>query len=161
MKRRIHPAVWLCAILVFSACGRGEPHYDPLPADASRGAGNSKAVAVAESSAVENILLCRDSAGVPGPAVDRFRASDNPLHAVIQLSGVETGAKVRAELVAVDAGGEEDYTVAGEDLTVDMGGYSATFTIGLPRPWPPGNYRIDVYLNGRPARALEFEIEEG
>lgn len=158
MKRRIYPVIWLCAILMLSACGRGEPHHSPLPADVSRPAG-STAIAVAESSAVENILLFRDSAGVPGPAVDRFTASDNPLHAVIQLSGVEMGTKVRAELVAVDAGGEEDYTVAEEDLTVDMGGRSANFTIELPRPWPPGTYRVDVYLNGRPARALEFEIE--
>lgn len=158
MKRRIYPAVWLCAILLFSACGRGERHHDPLPADAARPAG-STAIAVAESSSVENILLCRDSAGVPGPAVERFQTSDNPLHAVIRLSGVEMGTKVRAELVAVNAGGEEDYTVAGEDLTVDIGGRSATFTVELPRPWPSGAYRIDVYLNGRPARALKFAIE--
>ncbi len=158
MKRRIYAVVWLCAILPFFACGRGERHPDPLPADASRPAGGT-AIAVAESSAVENILLCRDSAGVPGPAVERFQSSDNPLHAVIRLSGVEMGTKVRAELVAVNAGGEEDYTVAGEDLTVDMGGRSATFTVGLPRPWPPGTYRIDLYLNGRPARGLKFEIE--
>jgi hypothetical protein len=109
---------------------------------------------------VESILLARDSAGVPAGPVSSFRSGNNPLHAVIRLNGVEKGTRVRAAWVAVDAGGEKNYTVASQDLTAEIQGNIVNFTVSLPRPWPPGHYRIDVYINENLTRSLVFEVEE-
>ena len=88
-----------------------------------------------------------------------FAPNDNPLHSIIRLSGVERGTKVRAVWTAVDAGGEKDYEIASQDLTAGIQGNIADFKVSLPRPWPAGRYKVDVYLNDVLTRSHGFEVK--
>ncbi len=158
---RIPISVMLSAALLFGYGCRERVSSDGVPIFMAADSGNDADIThVANNASVEAIVLARDSGGRPGAIVSAFHPRDNPLHAMIRLSGVERGTRVRAVWSAVEAGGETDYIIATQDLTAEIRGNVGDFMVSLPRSWPVGRYRVDVYLGDRLARSQEFAVQE-
>jgi hypothetical protein len=109
---------------------------------------------------VESIKLARDENGSAGEEVSVFHPKDNPMHAVVRLTEFESGTKVRVVLMAVSvATGEKNTKVA--EIEKETGSLQneldTTFT--LPRDWPTGSYRVDVYVNGSLDKSRTYEVE--
>lgn len=70
-------------------------------------------------------------------------------------------SKLTGTLIAVDVGpvAPPNYQVASTDLqpqTMDTA--SGDFKFSLPRPFPPGKYRVDVTCDGKPWKSTSFTV---
>lgn len=110
--------------------------------------------------AVEEVYLARDNGeGKAGEQVSEFRTNDVPIYCVVLL---DTKAKVTVKMnfVAVNVSGVKPETkVVTASYTTKDGQNRVNFT-GTPEgKWTPGRYRVDLFLDGKPAKNLEFEIK--
>ncbi len=110
---------------------------------------------------VENISLARDDGtGNPGEIVTGFVSTDIPIHCLIDLSSTEA-VTIKMNFVAVKAAGLKAETkVVTANYTTTESQNKVRFNASPDALWPVGRYRIDIFLNGRPAKSLEFEIEK-
>ncbi len=88
-------------------------------------------------------------------------APEDTFHLVVELDDPPDGTRAKAAWTAVDAGGEKN--VAIDDKEVTMTGVSniINFTLTLPRPWPEGDYKVDLYVNDTLKRTLDFTVNAG
>lgn len=108
---------------------------------------------------VTRVDLARDNgSGKPGQVVRSFSTGDNPLHCVVALKPLPGPTVFNGTLIAVNAGGVQNYRVASTDLSAATGMGQVDFKFSLPRPWPAGAYRIELKANGKPIRTVNFEI---
>jgi len=109
---------------------------------------------------IETVSLARDDgSGKPGDAADGFFVSDVPIHCLIDLSS-HRAVTVKMNLVAVNVKNIKigasviavSYKTNGQQNRVR---FNASPEGGV---WAAGTYRIDVLLDGKIAKSLEFEI---
>lgn len=109
--------------------------------------------------AVEEIYLARDNGGgKAGEQVTEFRTTDVPIHCIVLL---DTRAKaiVKMNFVAVSVAGVKPETkVVTTSYTTVEGQNRVNFTGRPDGRWTPGKYRMDLFVDGRLARNIEFEI---
>ena len=121
------------------------------------GAGRAAVAAVA-ASPVRGATLGRGFNGREAmDAATRFRASDRSLFCVVALDRVYPRVRVRATLIAVQAGGQKNYTVLRREV-VGRRVNLVHFRFTLPGDWPPGRYRVDLAVNNKSDRTLPFTI---
>lgn len=109
---------------------------------------------------VEEVYLARDNGeGKAGEQVSEFRTNDVPIYCVVLLDA--TGkVTVKMNFVAVNVSGVKAETkVVTASYTTKAGQNRVNFT-GTPEgKWTPGRYRVDLFLDGKPAKNLEFDIK--
>lgn len=116
-------------------------------------------LSLAASVTVKKVGLFKDSGGNPGAATKSFSSRDNPFHVVVTMKPTDGSATITATLIAVEAAKTHDYKVASVDLGVVKGADEAKFKFSLPRPWPEGRYRVEIRVDGKTVRSLDFNIK--
>lgn len=109
---------------------------------------------------VEEVYLARDNGeGKAGEQVSEFRTNDVPIYCVVLLDAASK-VTVKMNFVAVNVAGVKPETkVVTASYTTKDGQNRVNFT-GTPEgKWTPGRYRVDLFLDGKPAKNLEFEIK--
>lgn len=110
--------------------------------------------------AIEDVYLAKDNGeGAAGDVVTEFRTTDVPIYCVVQLdSRAKTVVKMNLVAIAV-AGVKPETKVVTTSYTTNGRQNRVNFT-GTPEDkWTPGKYRVDVFLDGKLAKNLEFEIK--
>lgn len=116
---------------------------------------------IKEEIGVEEISLARDDGnGKPGATTDTFITTDVPIHCFILLNSTKT-VSVKMNVVAVKANGLKpesnvvtvNYKTNGTQNGINFNASPATI-------WAAGTYRIDVLIDGRRAKSLDFEIKK-
>jgi hypothetical protein len=114
---------------------------------------------------VEKLILVRD-AGKDFQPVKKFKPNDT-LGVLVQLSEAKAGTKVRGVWTVVDAGGMKDKKIldraiemTDEKIKESKNPSRIDFTLSHDNPYPPGDYKFEVYLNGQLADTVEFTVEE-
>ncbi|HXG84038.1 MAG TPA: hypothetical protein VNI84_08425 [Pyrinomonadaceae bacterium] len=115
----------------------------------------------AEKTGVEEISLARDDgSGNPGAAAANFNTSDIPIYCLIQLASVKA-VTVKMNLVAVVAPGlKPGKIVVAVVYKTDGKQRGVTFNAAPEKNWTAGKYRVDILLDGKPAKSLDFEIQK-
>ncbi len=110
--------------------------------------------------AVEELYLARDDGkGKAGEQVDEFRTTDVAIYCVILLDAT-TKVTVKMNFVAVSViGVKADTKVVTASYTTKEGQNRVNFTGRPEDKWTPGKYRVDVFLDGKIAKNIEFEIK--
>ncbi len=109
---------------------------------------------------IQDVYLARDDGnGKAGEPVTEFRTTDIPIHCVVLL---DASAKVTVKMnfVAVNVAGvrAETKVVTASYTTTEK--QNRVFFTGHPDgTWTPGKYRVDLFINGKPAGKVEFEIK--
>lgn len=111
---------------------------------------------------VEELYLAKDDGdGKAGAQFSEFRTTDVPIYCVVLL---DTVAKVTVKMnfVAVSVAGVKAETkVVTASYTTKEGQNRVNFS-GIPEGrWTPGKYRVDIFLGGKIAKNVEFEIKGG
>jgi hypothetical protein len=110
---------------------------------------------------VEEVYLARDDGkGKAGETAQKFFTSDIPIHCVVQLDSMKP-VTVKMVFVAVKVNGVKPetkvittkYTTNGEQTQV-------SFTGKPDKNWIAGNYRIDIFIDEKQAKSIEFEIQK-
>lgn len=114
------------------------------------------------SSAVEDVYLARDDGeGKAGEVTAVFSPTDIPIHCIVVLTKSDPAA-VRMNFVAVKVNGvKPDSRVVSTSFATRQGQDRVFFT-GKPHGrWTAGSYRIDVFVNDKLEKSLDFEIKGG
>jgi outer membrane usher protein FimD/PapC len=113
---------------------------------------------------VEKLTLVRDT-GKDFQTVKRFKTTDT-FGVLVKLSAAKAGTKVKAVWIAANAGGMEDKKIFEKEVTFTEEALESAkikdrvdFTLSHDNPYPTGEYKVEIYLNGELADAIDFEIE--
>lgn len=111
---------------------------------------------------VEEVYLAKDDGnGKVGEQVSEFGTSDIPIYCVVLLDSTER-VTVKMILVAVSVTGvKADTKVVTASYITKEGQNRVNFTGRPDGKWTPGKYRVDIFLNGKIAKNVEFEIKGG
>lgn len=112
------------------------------------------------ASAVEVLYLAKDNGnGRAGDQVSEFSTSDIPIYCVVLLGGTAK-VTVKMNFVAVNvAGVKADTKVVTASYTTKDGQNRVNFSGRPDDKWTPGTYRVDIFLDGKIAKNVEFEIK--
>jgi hypothetical protein len=114
------------------------------------------------STAVEDVYLARDDGeGKAGDVTSVFTPNDIPIHCIVVLAKPDPAA-VRMNFVAVKVNGvKPDSRVVSASFATQQGQDRVFFT-GKPHgKWIAGSYRIDVFVNDKLEKSLDFEVKGG
>ena len=85
------------------------------------------------------------------------------IHLVVTVANAPSDTKVKAVWTAVDVGGAApaNTQIDGVEVTLDASG-TAHFTLSLPNSgvWPAGKYKVEIYLNTKLDRTLEYTVAQ-
>jgi hypothetical protein len=109
---------------------------------------------------VEEIYLAKDDgSGQAGETSEKFLTTDIPIYCIIQLDSMKS-AIIKMNLVAVDVRGVKPETKVITVSYTTNGKQSRVHFTGSPEGnWVTGNYRIDIFINDKPAGEKTFEIQ--
>ena len=114
----------------------------------------------APAPAVEELYLAKDDGkGKAGDQVSEFGTSDIPIYCIVLL---ERAAKVTVKMnfVAVRVSGvKTDTEVVTASYITKEGQNRVNFSGRPDDKWTPGKYRVEIFLNGKIAKNVEFEIK--
>jgi len=114
-----------------------------------------------EEIGVEEISLARDDGnGKAGEAANVFTTTDVPIHCLVQLASTKA-VLVKMNFVAVKTPGLKPETkVVTVSYKTNGKQISVNFTASPETVWAAGKYRVDIFLDGKIAKSLEFEIKK-
>ena len=115
---------------------------------------------------IEKTVLARDIEAEHKFVPVKSFMPDDTFAVLVFLSDAKVGTKVKAVWTIVDAGGHEDEKILEKkvDLTAEAikGVEEANrinFTLSHDKPYPTGDYKVDIYLNGELDKTVEFTIK--
>lgn len=109
---------------------------------------------------VEEAYLAKDDGkGKAGEQAAEFSTTDIPIYCVVLLDTQKT-VTVKINFVAVSVAGVKAETkIVTASYTTKDGQNRVNFTGRPDGRWTPGKYRVDIFLDGKAAKAVEFEIK--
>jgi len=114
---------------------------------------------------IEKTVLARDHDGKFEP-VKSFTPDDN-FAVLVFLSEPKIGTKAKAVWTIVDAGGHEDEKILEKKIELTAEAVKGVeeanrinFVLSHDKPYPTGDYKVEIYLNGELAKTVEFKIKE-
>jgi outer membrane usher protein FimD/PapC len=98
----------------------------------------------------------------PVGVTDTYATDQAVFHAVVGVANAPSDTKVKAVWTAIDVGdaAPPDTVVDETEISVD-GSRNIDFTLASDTgQWPPGTYKVDIYLNEKLDRTLNFSVAE-
>ncbi len=137
--------LWTIAavLALLAGCGKTDPAPSPEVA----------------SPLTVDVILSVDNEQHP---TTRFARDTGRLHAFFHTKGSKPGDALRAVWIATDVGklAPNNTKIDQATLAADSNDYSGVFWITRPdRGWPPGQYKIDIYINDTLRSSTPFGIE--
>lgn len=118
-----------------------------------------KAATVKSDVYIQGVSLAKANQDKPGELATHFTPGDRKIYCVVDLNIAKVDTKVRFIWKAVDVEGADN----GEFKTVDYwtkpGEDRVNGHVILPRDWPKGKYRVEVYINGELGKAVDYTVE--
>lgn len=110
---------------------------------------------------VESLSLARDDGkGKAGETAQSFFTNDIPIHCVVQLDSLKP-VTVKMVFVAIKVAGVKPETKVISVKYKTNGEQSQVYFTGKPdKAWFAGTYRIDIFIDEKAAKSLEFEIQK-
>jgi hypothetical protein len=113
-------------------------------------------IAPSASSAVSGAFLASDDQGANPTTV--FKNSDT-FYFIVNLSSTAGISNIKAVWTAINVEGEAPNTEINTTDTPLDGNDIFTFNVANQQLWPAGKYKVDLYLNDKLDRTLEFEVK--
>ena len=118
------------------------------------------------SANITQATLSKDVTGdnfEPSDPTTTFPIDQPVIHLVVNVANAPSDTKVKAVWTAVDVGdaAPANTQIAEVEVTLDASG-TAHFTLSVPDSgaWPVGKYKVDVYLNDKLDRTLEYSVAQ-
>src|SRR5262249_15747230 len=97
--------------------------------------------------------------GVAVDATTTLGPAHNPLHWGGTGGNGPDDTKVKAAWTVVDAGDGQFKDQKLDETELQSGSGVLDFTLSNNQSWPKGKYKVDLYLNGKLDRSVDFQIE--
>jgi hypothetical protein len=113
---------------------------------------------------IASATLSKDVKGDQFEPVDpttTFSTDQPVIHLVAKVANTPEGTKVKSVWTAVDVGdvAPANTKIAETEIVLNSDG-NAHFTLSIPDTgvWPVGKYKVEVYLNDKLDRTLEYSV---
>lgn len=107
-----------------------------------------------------NIADARLSKDEAGSQTTTIFGPEDVFYLKVELANAPDSTKVKAEWTAVAVEGAEANTSL-DDVELQSGSATLTFDLQNTGPWPAGDYKVDIYLDGKLDRSLPFRVSGG
>jgi hypothetical protein len=107
------------------------------------------------SAKIANAQMARDSEATAPTTVF---GQDEPFYCVVELADAPDDTKVKAIWTAVEIEGSDPNTLI-DEVEVTSGSDTLHFDLTNDKLWPVGKYKVELFLNDKLDRTLEFEVE--
>jgi hypothetical protein len=87
-----------------------------------------------------------------------FRPNDRVIHLVVVVGNAPDDTKVGASWYAVDAGDSQNEKLDSASGTLKNGEDHVDLTLSNTANWPRGKYKVDLMLDDKRDRTLDFEV---
>ncbi|GAB4422980.1 MAG: hypothetical protein Kow0031_01240 [Anaerolineae bacterium] len=105
-----------------------------------------------------NISDAKMALDAEGASPTTVFGQEDVFYAVVTLDNAPDDTTVKASWVAVEAEGVDPGLVI-DEVELTSGSGQLQFDLSNDKLWPVGKYKVDLLLNGEPARTLEFEVQ--
>lgn len=110
----------------------------------------------ASTASIKAAKMARDNEGTQ--ATVTFAPSDTTVYCNVDLANAPDDTKVKAVWTAVQVTGADPNTKIDEtELTSGSG--TLHFKLTNNGNWPAGKYKVDLYLNDKLDRTIEFQVQ--
>jgi hypothetical protein len=120
------------------------------------------AVFLLPAARIISVSLCEqvDNSGtIPINIRQQFSSDVAVIHALIELSELSTGTRIKGAWISVDAIEVPNYEIDASEATLNQAEATVHFSLSQPNNgWPAGNYKLEIYLNGRLSTMANFSI---
>ncbi len=114
-------------------------------------------VSVSVSTAnIRSAKLSPNESGTPETTV--FKQDDYTVYCLVKLANAPDDTVVKAVWTAVDVEGVEPNFVI-DTASITSGDADLTFDLTNNQPWPVGKYKVDLYINDKFNRSLEYQVK--
>ena len=104
-----------------------------------------------------NFYMATDEAGTNRTNV--FSPNDD-FYVFFDVSGIEPGTKFQYRWYALNIEGEDpNVQFQTIDYSYEEGIVNIYFQLTNDQPWPVGNYKVEVYMNGAEVGEQEFSVQ--
>ena len=88
-----------------------------------------------------------------------FHPDDGAFHLYVTVGNAPEDTKVKASWYAVGTNAGKDELI--DETEITLGNQTEIdFSLSLPRPWPVGKYKVDLFLNNKADKSIDFEVKE-
>jgi hypothetical protein len=91
---------------------------------------------------------------------------DDTFAVIVELSEAKIGTKLKAVWTLVDAGGKRDQKILEKKIEITAEAIKGVeepnrinFTLVPDSPFPAGDYKADIYLNGELEKTVNFKVK--
>jgi hypothetical protein len=153
-------STWLAVALLLSvvlACSFGKKSEN---VSTNRNASdNSTSTSATSTGAISELHMAKDNGSeAPGEETNSFSASDRTIHCVAKLAGAKSGTQMKFSWFIVDAGGSKNEKIRDIDYTTRGVENIVHGHLTLPRDWPTGKYKVEVFVNGNLEETARFSV---
>ena len=119
----------------------------------------SAALACGGSVSTANISSAKMATDSEGAQETTVFKPDQTFYCIVELANAPDDTKLKAVWTAVEVEGEDPNLLIDEaEITAEEGNVF-TFDLTNNGLWPVGKYKVDLYLNDKQDRTLEFEVQ--
>ena len=109
---------------------------------------------------IDQINMAKDDNGEPGESATSFAPDDHTVHCVINLNKAKAGTKVKFTWIGVDVEDmKKNDEIKSIDYTTNSFENKVHAHLTLPKDWPKGKYKVEVYINNALDKTISYTIE--
>ena len=156
MKRH---STWLAVgllLFVVLACSFGKKSTNE---STNRSAAEGSAPSATSTGAIEDLHMAKDKGGDPGDETNAFSPGDRTIHCVAKLAEAKAGTTMKFSWFIVDAGGSKNEKIKDIDYTTGALENIVHGHLTLPKDWPIGKYKVDVFVNGNLEKTAQYSVK--
>jgi hypothetical protein len=105
---------------------------------------------------IKSATLSPHESGSPETTV--FKQDDLTVYCLVQLANAPDDTVVKAAWIAVDVEGTDPNTLI-DETALTSGDAELTFDLTNNQLWPVGRYKVELYLNEKLDRTLEYRVQ--
>ena len=148
---RVNPAIFASALLFCALLGCKNANVNRISNTGNAGstAGNH----------VSEVYMARDDNGEPGQRTDKFGPGDRTIHCVAKLKEGVDGTRIKFTWWVINATGAQNEKLRDIDYSTKEKENIVHSNLFLKKDWPPGKYKVEVYVNDSLDKTVNFAVE--
>lgn len=160
MKRH---STWLAIglmLFVIVACSFGKKTANVSTTTNESAESDTSASDSTSTGAISDLHMAKDDGkGDPGEETSVFSAKDRTVHSVAKLKEPKSGTKIKFSWWIVDAEDTKNQKLRDIEYTTRAFDNIVQGHLTAPRDWPPGKYKVEVYVNDNLEKTVNFTVE--
>ncbi len=107
---------------------------------------------------IKQSYMAKNNNGKPGDPTMSFVPGDRVIHCVLELNVAKAGTRVRFVWKTVEIEGSRNEEIKTVDYVTKPLEDKVLGNLSLPRDWPTGTYKVEIYLNGTLAKTINYRV---